>query len=347
MHLSDFDYQLDKDLIALQPLEKRDTARMLVQSGESIYDDVVSNLTKHLRPGDLIVFNDTKVIAAKLDVEKGGKKIQIYLNEQIDDRFWYAFAKPTKKLDVGDSFVVSDGLAIAIVEKGCDGNRIKIQVDYEGGDFFAVLEKYGDAPLPPYIEKMHEATKKDKNSYQSVFAKHWGSVAAPTASLHFTDKLLDSIKNAGINTTFVTLHVGSGTFLPITSNDIDKHKMHSEFCRVSQDAADLINKTKRGGGKILAVGSTALRTLEAVANNSGEVKQFSGSTDIFIKPGYKFKIVDLMLTNFHLPKSTLLVLVASFIGHKNMKKIYKHAIEKRYRFFSYGDSCLLKRLCDV
>lgn len=343
MHLSDFDYQLGKDLIALQPLKKRDAARMLVQSGESMYDDVVSNLTDHLKPGDLIVFNNTKVIAAKLDVEKGGKKIQIYLNEQIDDQFWYAFAKPTKKLDVGDSFFISDGFAIAIVEKGCDGNRVKIRVEYRVGDFFALLEKYGDAPLPPYIEKLHNATAQDKESYQSVFAKYWGSVAAPTASLHFTDKLLNGIKNAGINTAFVTLHVGSGTFLPITSNDIDEHKMHSEFCSVSQESADLINKTKRRGGKILAVGSTALRTLEAVANNAGEVNQFSGSTDIFIKPGYKFKIVDFMLTNFHLPKSTLLVLVAAFVGHQKMKRMYKHAIEKKYRFFSYGDCCLLKK----
>ncbi len=343
MQLSDFDYQLDKDLIALQPLKERDTARMLVQDNDSMYDDVVSNLTDHLKQGDVIVFNNTKVIAAKLDVDKGGKKIKIYLNEQIDDRHWYAFAKPAKKLDAGDSFNISDDLAITIVEKGCDGHRIKIHTDYRGGDFFGLLEKYGDAPLPPYIEKMHEATKQDKEAYQSIFAKHWGSVAAPTASLHFTDKLLNKIKEVGVKTTFVTLHVGSGTFLPITHDDIEEHKMHSEFCTVSQGAADLINSTKREGGKVVAIGSTSLRTLESATDSSGELKQYSGSTDIFIKPGYKFKIVDLMLTNFHLPRSTLLVLVAAFIGYENMKKMYKHAIGKKYRFFSYGDCCLLKK----
>lgn len=344
MQLSDFDYQLDKDLIALQPLKERDNARMLVHDDGALSDDVVSNLTQYLKPGDLIVFNNTKVIAAKLDLTKDGKQIKLYLNEQIDDQYWYAFAKPAKKLVVGDRFDISGDLAVTIVEKGCDGNRVKIQVEYRGGDFFALLEKYGDAPLPPYIEKLHNATAQDKESYQSIFAKHWGSVAAPTASLHFTDQLLNKLKKGGVKTAFVTLHVGSGTFLPITDENIDKHKMHSEFCTISQSTADLINDTKKRGGKILAVGSTSLRTLESAVNVAGEMKSFSGSTDIFIKPGYKFRIVDLMLTNFHLPKSTLLVLVSAFIGHQNMQDMYKHAIEKKYRFFSYGDCCLLKKI---
>lgn len=342
MLLSDFDYQLKKELIALQPLEKRDSARMLVQDNGFLKDDYVSNLDTYLKRGDLIVLNDTKVIAAKLDVFKDKSKIKIYLNERINDKNWYAFAKPAKKLNVGDSFKISEDLTINIIEKCCSDHRIKIQISHKG-NLFELLEKYGDAPLPPYIEKFHTATAKDKKSYQSVFAKEWGSVAAPTASLHFTDQMLQQIADKGIKICFVTLHVGSGTFLPITEENINNHKMHSEYYTISQETADIVNETKKRGGRVLAVGSTALRTLESVSDESGAVHSFSGATDIFIKPGYKFRVIDLMLTNFHLPKSTLLVLVAAFIGYENMKTLYRHAIEKEYRFFSYGDCCLLTK----
>ena len=342
MQLSDFDYQLKKELIALQPLEKRDNARMLVRNSRDLIDDFVSNLDKYLNKNDLIVFNDTKVIAAKLDVLKSHSKIKIYFNEQIDANNWYAFAKPAKKLFVGDLFHVADDFSVEIVEKGCSEHRIKIKVT-ANGNLFELLEKYGDAPLPPYIEKFHNATEQDKKSYQSVFAKNWGSVAAPTASLHFTESLLEKISAKGIRSCFVTLHVGSGTFLPISEESIDNHKMHSEYCTISKEVADLVNHTKNNGGRVLAVGSTALRTLESAADDSGFMKEFSGKTDIFIKPGYQFKIVDMLLTNFHLPKSTLLVLVAAFIGYNNMRELYQHALEKEYRFFSYGDSCLLNR----
>ncbi|MBP9792143.1 MAG: tRNA preQ1(34) S-adenosylmethionine ribosyltransferase-isomerase QueA [Rickettsiales bacterium] len=342
MQLSDFDYQLKKELIALQPLEKRDNARMLVHHNNEFLDDIVLNLDKYLNKNDLIVFNDTKVIAAKLDVLKNHSRIKIYFNEQIDASHWYAFAKPAKKLSVGDMFKIADDFSLEVIEKECSEYRIKNKVN-ANDDLFELLEKYGDAPLPPYIEKFHNATAQDKKSYQSVFAKNWGSVAAPTASLHFTDSLLKKISDKGVKSCFVTLHVGSGTFLPISEENIDNHKMHSEYCTISKEVADLVNHTKSNGGKVLAVGSTALRTLESAADDSGAIKTFSGKTDIFIKPGYNFKVVDMLLTNFHLPKSTLLVLVAAFIGYNNMKELYRHAIEKEYRFFSYGDSCLLNR----
>lgn len=342
MHLSYFDYPLKKELIALQPLEQRDSARMLVHNQADLVDDFVFNIDNYLGKNDLIVFNNTKVISAKIDVLKGLHTVKIYLNEHIEDGYWFAFAKPAKKLDVGDSFVIANDLKVEVIEKGCSDHRIKIKIITQGS-LFELLEIYGDAPLPPYIEKFHNATNKDKKLYQSIFAKDWGSVAAPTASLHFTEKLLKKISDKGIKSCFITLHVGSGTFLPISEEDIDNHQMHSEYCTISEEMADLINKTRSQGGKILAVGSTALRTLESISDDSGMVKAFSGSTNIFIKPGYKFKVVDLLLTNFHLPKSTLLVLVAAFIGYNNMKELYKHAIEKEYRFFSYGDSCLLAR----
>ena len=343
LNLSDFDYTVPKDLIAIQPTQKRDAARMLSIDNGTLKDSFVSQLSNYLNLGDLIILNDTKVIPARLTIP--GRNIQIYLDKQLKNNKWLAFAKPGRKLKANDEFNFGD-MQLKVLEKNFDTKQILIEFKYKG-NFLELLNKYGDTPLPPYIEKLHKPTSKDKTLYQSIFAKHEGSVAAPTASLHFTEDLMNKLLGKGVKIAFITLHVGSGTFLPVSSENIEEHKMHEEYCELSEETANLINQTKRASKKILAVGSTSLRVLEACAKEMGRVSSFKGQIDFFIKPGYKFKIVDLLLTNFHLPKTTLLILTAAFGGYKNIMRAYNHAISSRYRFYSYGDCCLIKKNDDI
>ena len=343
LKLSDFDYTVPKNLIALQPTSTRDAARMLSIDGSALKDSCVSELPKHLDSGDLIILNNTKVIPARLIIP--GKNIQLYLDKQLKDNKWLVFAKPGRKLRVNDEFDFGE-LQLKVLEKKSDTKQILIEFKHKK-NLLELLNKYGDAPLPPYIEKLHKPTTRDKVLYQSIFAKHEGSVAAPTASLHFTEALMENLRSKGVKIAFITLHVGSGTFLPVSSENIEEHKMHEEYCELSEDTATLINQTKHAGKKILAVGSASIRTLEACAKETGHVHSFKGPIDFFIKPGYKFKLVDLLLTNFHLPKTTLLMLVAALGGYENIMQAYNHAIKNSYRFYSYGDCCLIKKNDDI
>ena len=336
MKTSDFDFFLPENLIASSPVEPRDAAKMLVVKNQ-IKDFAVKNLPDFLEEGDVMVFNNTKVIPARIFGECKGKKIEILLHKKSGNE-WAVFAKPGKKMLVGEKFIIAENFYAEIKEKLPSGEVI-LSFNKIGEEFFSLIEKHGHTPLPPYIKR--EDTEKDKTTYQTVYAEHKGSVAAPTAGLHFTDELLNKIKQKGVKILFVTLHVGAGTFQPVKTENIKEHKMHSEFCTVSKDVANEINNRK---GRVIAVGTTSMRTLESVADERGILKEFSGETDIFIYPGYKFKLVDVLMTNFHLPKSTLFMLVSAFAGKEKMKQAYSHAIEKKYRFFSYGDSSLLFRV---
>lgn len=338
MNLGLFDYSLPQELVALQPLKNRDHSRMLVVNNGRLIDSRFEQIFEFLTPGDLLVLNDSKVIPAKLTVQKNNTPINIYLHKQIAPYKWQVFAKPGRKLKIDDEIQIIGNAYFKVIDKNLDG---QITIQFNGvNDLFKFLEESGETPLPPYIEKHHKPDKEDKEQYQTVFAKEPGSVAAPTAGLHFSEHIFKKLQDKAINYCFVTLHVGGGTFLPIKTDNINDHKMHSELCTLTKETAELINRTKSAGHKVIAVGSTAMRTIEASCHN-GRVKEFCGETDIFIKPGFKFQICDMMLTNFHLPKSTLLVLVAAFTGYKNIMTAYKHAIEEKYRFFSYGDCCLL------
>lgn len=340
--LSDFDYDLPQELIATHPTSPRDHARMLVASldGE-ILDKQVKNLTNFLNPGDLIIFNNSKVIPAKLIAKTSlnGSKIQINLHKNIENNVWSAFAKPGKKLKINDLIMVEDQ-KILIRDKLEDGQVI-LDFSFLDESFDSFIHKHGITPLPPYIEKLHQTTHDDKELYQTIFAQDSGSVAAPTAGLHFTEQLLQALQNHGVNYSFITLHVGGGTFLPVKTDNINEHKMHSEYAIISSETANLINHTKAQGNKVIAVGTTSARLLEASCDSNDRIIPSQNWVDIFITPGYKFKVVDILLTNFHLPKSTLLMLVSAFAGYNEIRDIYKHAIEQQYRFYSYGDCCLL------
>ena len=337
MRLSDFDYPFDPKLIAARPLDKRDTAKMLVIRDNILVDDSVSDFVNYLNPDDLVIFNNTKVLHSRFQLSSN---ITINLDEQITPREWLAFAKPAKKLQAGQAYHIADDFCIHVMEKIDDG-RVRVRLECNE-DVVDAIAKYGQVPLPPYIEKARNASDSaynDEHTYQTVFAQTLGSVAAPTAGLHFTDEILKQIKAKGADYDFVTLHVGSGTFLPIKTEDISDHVMHYEYAVLTDEVANKINRAKR----VVAVGSTALRTLEGSAVSKGCVKSFSGKINLFIKPGYEFKIVDALLTNFHLPKTTLMVLVSAFCGSDVIKHAYSHAANSGYRFFSYGDACLMIR----
>ena len=339
-----FDFDLPKELIAQFPSEKRDSAQLLVshESGDLNKANITSfsNLVDLLRVGDLLVFNDSRVVNAKLTLKlKNGNGVNINLNKPISEDKWLGFAKPAKKLKEGDVFhfdehriIVSSKLFYGEVELEFDLNKINI---------FDFLEKYGEVPLPQYI-KREDINNIDQIRYQNVYSQHKGSVAAPTAGLHFTQELLMKLKEKGIETAFVTLHVGGGTFLPVKNEHIEDHKMHSEWCNINQETANMINRAKEEGRRVILVGTTSMRTVESCAKN-GVVIPGNKETDIFIKPGYKFQIADMLITNFHLPKSTLFMLVCAFSGKQEVKELYQYAINKKMRFFSYGDSMLLKR----
>lgn len=338
---SDFYYNLPEELIAQTPIEPRNASRMMCVdrfTGE-IQHDHFFNLFNHLKKGDLLVMNDSRVIPARLYGEKigNGTFIEFLLLEQKGDKLWEIICRPGKKAKVGTKFSFGDGRLIAeVVEVKEDGNRI-VQFECDG-NFFTALEDVGQMPLPPYIkEKLN-----NKERYQTVYSNELGSAAAPTAGLHFTKEMLDDLRNRGINTAFVTLHVGLGTFRPVKENNVLNHKMHSEHYFLPKETADLINETKASGGRVIAVGTTTCRTLESVATFYGDITEHEGYTDIFIYPSYKFKCIDGLITNFHLPESTLIMLVSAFMGYENTMHAYKIAVQEKYRFFSFGDSmCIL------
>ena len=337
MQLSDFDFDLPQSLIAQYPSSKRTESRLLVRSDKFI-DSHFSQLSSFLRPNDLLILNDTKVIAARLfgNKESGGK-VEVLVERLIDDISAVVMIKSSRSPEPGSFVTLENNTRLEIVDKH-DG---MYRVNFEGDTILKTLDQIGHIPLPPYIERGD--SEEDTKRYQTVYAKNDGAVAAPTAGLHFDDLLLSNLKNQGIDHAFVTLHVGAGTFQPVKVDDIETHKMHSEYYEISQKTVDKIILAKKNGGRIIAVGTTAVRTLES-ASKIGELKSQKGDTDIFIYPGFKFQIVDAMITNFHLPKSSLLMLVSAFIGFEQMHQTYQHAINQEYRFFSYGDAMFLERL---
>ncbi|HLI68079.1 MAG TPA: tRNA preQ1(34) S-adenosylmethionine ribosyltransferase-isomerase QueA [Caulobacteraceae bacterium] len=356
MRLSDFDFDLPDDRIALRPASPRDSARLLVVgAGGALADGVVSDLPGLLRPGDAVVFNDTRVIPARLSGlrERDGSvvRIEATLHKRLAPHRWTAFMKPGKRLRVGDRVRFGErddracllGVLDATVQaKGEDG-EVTLGFDLSGPDLDMAIAERGVMPLPPYIATRRAEDDRDLADYQTVYAREDGSVAAPTAGLHFTPTLMAALDAAGVSRHFVTLHVGAGTFLPVKTDEVSQHHMHAEAGEVSDDTAAALNDARAAGGRIVAVGTTALRLLESAADEAGRIGAFACETAIFITPGYRFRAVDVLMTNFHLPKSTLFMLVAAFTGLDVMRAAYAHAIEAGYRFYSYGDASLLFR----
>jgi S-adenosylmethionine:tRNA ribosyltransferase-isomerase len=349
-----FDFTLPADHIALRPARPRDSARLLVVDGEVVEDWVVRDLPRILKPGDVLVFNDTKVIPAALVGRRIGRapgepRIEVLLHQRLDPACWRAFAKPGRKLQPGDRLRFGEegevcllGDVLATVESKGAGGEITLAFDFAGTVLDEALALIGAMPLPPYISGRRRADESDRTDYQTIFAAHEGAVAAPTAGLHFTSTLFDALSERGVESETVTLHVGAGTFLPIKTKDTVDHRMHAEWGEVAPGVADRLEDARRQGRRIVAVGTTTLRLLETAAA-SGAIKPYSGQTDIFITPGHAFRAVDLLFTNFHLPRSTLFMLVCAFAGTDRMKKAYAQAIERGYRFYSYGDASLLSR----
>lgn len=341
MNVKDFYYELPQELIAQDPLEDRSSSRLLVlnkESGELEHTDF-KHIINYLNPEDCLVLNNTKVIPARLFGEKEGTqaKIEILLLKRKENDVWETLVKPGKKAKPGTKIIFGQGLLVGeVLEVVEDGNRL-IQFSYEG-IFEEILDQLGQMPLPPYIT--HQL--KDKNRYQTVYAKHEGSAAAPTAGLHFTPELLEQIREKGIRIAEVTLHVGLGTFRPVKVENVQEHHMHSEFYQISKEAADIINETKKKGGRVICVGTTSCRTIESAAATDGSLKECSGWTDIFIYPGYQFKILDALITNFHLPESTLVMLVSALAGREHIMNAYETAVKDQYRFFSFGDAMFIQ-----
>ena len=341
MKTADFDYDLPQELIAQDPLEQRDSSRLLIldkETGErthKIFHDIID----YLHEGDCLVINNTKVIPARLIGEREGTggKVEVLLLKRRSDNVWETLVKPGKKARPGMRLSFGGGLLHAEVQEVVDEGNRPIRFEYEG-IFEEILDQLGQMPLPPYIT--HQL--KDKNRYQTVYAKYEGSAAAPTAGLHFTEELLEQIQAKGVKIARVTLHVGLGTFRPVKVEDVTEHHMHTEFYHVSEEAADIINETKKQGGRVICVGTTSCRTIESAADDQGIVHATEGDTDIFIYPGYQFKVLDCLITNFHLPESTLLMLVSALAGKENIMAAYREAVEMRYRFFSFGDAMFIK-----
>lgn len=339
MKTSDFFYDLPEELIAQTPLEKRDNSRLMVlnkNTGELAHRHFF-DITDYLKDGDCLVLNNTRVLPARIYGvrEATGAVVEFLLLKEIGKNMWECLAGPGKKAKLGYNFKFSDRLSARVYDVTEDGNRI-MQFTPDG-EFYECLDEIGQMPLPPYIkEKLN-----DKERYQTVYSKELGSAAAPTAGLHFTEEILDKIKAKGVKIAYVTLHVGLGTFRPVKVDDVTQHKMHSEHYFISEEAADTINRTKADGGRVICVGTTSCRTVESCAQKYGEIKACSGDTDIFIYPGYEFKCMDGIITNFHLPESTLIMLVSAFAGYDNVMHAYKTAVEEKYRFFSFGDCCLV------
>jgi S-adenosylmethionine:tRNA ribosyltransferase-isomerase len=346
MKVDQFDFDLPREAIALRPVSPRDAAKLLVVRGGALDDLKVTDLPGFLRPGDVMVFNDTKVIPARLSGHRhpagveGGAKVEITLHMRLDEKRWKAFARPAKKLKSGDEIKFAAGLAATVAEKG-EAGEVTLEFNHAGDALRAALGQAGIMPLPPYIAGQRPADARDEADYQTVYAAREGAVAAPTAGLHFTPDLLAGLDSMGVTRVTVTLHVGAGTFLPVKVDDTADHKMHAEWGEISRHAAKAINAARAKGGRIVAVGTTSLRLLETAADDAGIVHPLAVETDIFITPGYRFKAVDMLMTNFHLPRSTLFMLVSAFAGLDRMRAAYAHAIKNGYRFYSYGDASLL------
>lgn len=337
-----FDYELPRERIAPRPARPRDSARLLYIGRETFFDHVVRDLPMLLRPGDLLVLNDTKVMPARLFGKRHGAKVELTLHQQEADDRWRAFAKPARKLSASDRIDFGADFTAEVVSKGNAG-EVTLRFDRTGNALLAALDRHGLAPLPPYIKRGQGPDEQDRLDYQTIFAREMGAVAAPTAGLHFTERLFRALEARQIKRTMLTLHVGAGTFLPVKTADLRRHVMHGEYGTVTAETAEVVNETRANGGRVVAVGSTSLRLLETAADESGRVCPFAGETRLFITPGYRFRIADLMLTNFHLPRSTLFALVAAFSGLERIRAAYAHAIAAGYRFYSYGDCCLLER----
>jgi S-adenosylmethionine:tRNA ribosyltransferase-isomerase len=340
MRVELFDFDLPPDRIAQRPVSPRDAARLLHVRADGFDDRAVRDLPDLLRAGDLLVFNDTRVIPARLVGMRGEAKVSVTLHQILSPDTWRVFAKPAKRLRPQDRLVFAPDFRAQVIEKGATGDVV-LRFDRAGADLITALHEYGTMPLPPYI-RGGVADGRDASDYQTLFAREEGAVAAPTAALHFTPGLMAGLAAAGIGTATLTLHVGAGTFLPVKSDDTDDHVMHEEVGVLSAAVADKVNAARRSGGRIVAVGTTSLRLLESATGKDGVVRPFAGATGIFITPGYRFKAVDVLLTNFHLPRSTLFMLVSAFAGLERMQAAYQHAIASGYRFYSYGDCCLLE-----
>lgn len=354
MDVSLFDFNLPQELIAQEPARPRDSAKMLyVPADASAFDDMtVGALPKRLRSGDVLVFNDTRVIPARLVGKRGdatnrgkpdgGAKVEVTLHQPIDAHTWRVFAKPAKKLNPRDYIVFAPGFAADCVGEGDMGERW-LKFDVTGHELIERLYAHGVMPLPPYIKRPVEGRTEDQDDYQTMFADKDGAVAAPTAALHFTDDLLNAIRKAGAIDTRITLHVGAGTFLPVRAEDTDDHKMHTERAILSAETAEILNDARANGHRIIACGTTSLRTLESAVDDNGVFHPYNGNTDLFITPGHTFKSIDALMTNFHLPCSTLFMLVSALAGLDRMQAAYAHAIANKYRFYSYGDACFIER----
>ena len=342
MNLSDFDFDLPEALIATRPARPRSAARLLVADGHGLRDLFVRDLVDQFRAGDRLILNNTRVIPARLFGTRqrldAVAKVEVTLLEPLAQG-WRALAKPLRKVQVGEVIRFSDDLSATVAQKS--ETDLTLAFNLTGPDFDAALQAAGQMPLPPYIAAKRPADAQDNDDYQTVFARHLGAVAAPTASLHFEPWLLQALADKGVNFTEVTLHVGAGTFLPVKVEDVTTHKMHAEWGEVTPEAAAEITATKQAGGRVIPVGTTALRLIETAARATGQVQTWRGPTDIFIYPGFRFAVTDALMTNFHLPKSTLLMLVSALMGVERMRHVYAHAVSNGYRFFSYGDSSLL------
>lgn len=346
MKLSDFDFDLPDELIATRPVSPRSASRLLVGQGDTVTDAIFSELPRWLRPGDRLVLNDTKVIPARLDATRvrassdgtGRAHVEFTLTAPQPDGTWRVLARPLRKLKAGDAIELAAGHHATVTERS--DTDVALRFDCAPEDLHALLDAAGEMPLPPYIAARRPPDARDRDDYQTVWARHAGAVASPTASLHFDAALLETLRAMGVDFTEVTLHVGAGTFLPVKVDDVATHRMHAEWGEVTPTAAAAIAATKAAGGRVIPVGTTALRLIESAASGGG-IAPFRGETEIFIYPGYDFRVADGLITNFHLPRSTLLMLVSALMGRDRMLRIYAHAIKERYRFFSYGDGSLL------
>ncbi len=343
MKLADFDFALPPGRIAQHPADPRDSARLLVVT-ETLADRHIHDLPDLLRPGDLLVANDTRVIQAQLTAARGAARISITLDRALPDGTWHALARNARRLHAGDTLVFENAADFTATVEACrDGGSVLLRFSHAGDAFRARLSRAGALALPPYIDRPAGPTADDQSDYQTIFAAHDGAVAAPTAGLHFTPRLLEALTDRGVGRTHVTLHVGAGTFLPVRADDIENHHMHAENGEITEAAAATINTARARGGRIICIGTTSLRLLESAVDDSGKIHRFTGETKIFIRPGSKIRAADILLTNFHLPRSTLFMLVCAFAGTARMRAAYAHAIAANYRFFSYGDATLLHR----
>ena len=341
MRTADFDYDLPRSMIAQRPAMPRESARLLEVRADGLIDRVIRDLPSLLERGDLLVFNDTKVVPTRIKGRRGAVRVEATLHRRIGQAIWRVFAKPGRRLRLGDEVEFDGGITAIVVEK-LETGEVTLAFGMDDATLDATLERVGHMPLPPYIRR-EAPDNRDRDDYQTIFARRPGAVAAPTAGLHFTREILAALDARGVRRHAVTLHVGAGTFVPVKTQDPRDHRMHAEWGEISTETADAVNETRSAGGRIVAVGTTSLRLLEAASDDDGHVRPFRGDTDLYITPGFRFGVVDLLLTNFHLPRSTLLMLVSAFAGTKRVLAAYEHAKRTGYRFFSYGDACLLHR----